>query len=145
MSDGARLRILGIGGSTRLGSFSLVALKSALKVVEELGAQPVLADVRELALPVYNDDWSLGDYPSSLAWRLEAVRASDAILLCSPTYHGTIAGGIKNVLDALNYLWDDRYVDGRVVGLMAMGGGSAANVINALYHTTRALNGLAAS
>jgi FMN reductase len=121
-------------------------LKAALRLAETAGAATVLADVRALGLPVFNDEWPLEAYPPTLAWLLDEVRAADAYLICSPTYHGTVSGAVKNVLDALNLLGDDTppYLGGKVVGLLALGGGSATNVINSLYHAVRALNGLAA-
>lgn len=139
------VRLLGIGGSTRAGSLSLLTLTVALRLAEEAGARTVLADVRALALPVYDADRPLEAYPPTLAWLLAEVRAADAYLLCSPTYHGTVAGGVKNVLDTLEFLASDMppYLGGKVVGLMAYGGGGA-NVINSLSHATHALNGLAA-
>jgi FMN reductase len=142
----APIRILGIGGSTRRGSLSLALLKATLGLAEEAGARTVLADVRELDLPMYDDDRPLAEYPATLRWLLEEVRAADAYLLCSPTYHGTVAGGVKNALDALNFLWDadPPYFGGKVVGLLALGGAGAANVINSLHHATRAMNGLTA-
>jgi FMN reductase len=140
----APIRILGIGGSTRRGSLSLALLKATLGLAEAAGARTVLADVRELDLPLYSDDRPLDEYPATLRWLLDEVRAADAYLLCSPTYHGTVAGGVKNALDALNFLWDAEppYFGGKVVGLLALGGAGATNVINALHHTTRAMNGL---
>ena len=137
------LRILGIGGSTRQESQSLQVLKAALALAEEAGAQTVVADVRNLALPLYNPELPLDAYPESLAWLLQEARAADAYILCSPTYHGTITGSHKNVLDALEFLGSDTppYFGGKVVGLVALGGG-AHNVINSLQHTARALNGL---
>jgi FMN reductase len=142
-SNGRPIRLVGIGGSTRKGSHSLVALKAALRLAEEAGAETVLADVRELALPVYNADWQVADYPPSLAWLLDEVRASDGLILCSPTYHGTVTGAVKNVLDALDFMIDDTpsNLGGRPVGLMAYGGQSAVNVLNALHHAVRGLNG----
>jgi FMN reductase len=142
-ATGTPLRILGIGGSTRQGSQSLLVLKAALSIAEEAGTQTVLADVRELNLPLYNSELSLDAYPASLSWLLQEARAADAYILCSPTYHGTITGSLKNVLDALEFLGSDTppYFGGKVVGLMALGGG-AHNVINSLHHTARALNGL---
>src|SRR5262245_58414572 len=138
------VRVLGIGGSTRRGSLSLALLKATLALAEQAGARTVLADVRELDLPLYDDDQPLDDYPATLRWLLDEVRAADAYLLCSPTYHGTVAGGVKNALDALNFLWDadPPYFGGKVVGLLALGGAGAANVINSLHHATRAMNGL---
>lgn len=138
------LRILGIGGSTRQGSLTLIILETALKLAREAGAEAALADVRALDLPVFSEDRPLAAYPASLPWLLDEARRADAYLFASPTYHGTIAGGIKNVLDALNFLGDDGgdYLGGKPVGLIALGGGSAGNVLTTLYHAARALNGL---
>jgi FMN reductase len=149
MSDNGRMaapiRVLGIGGSTRRGSKSLALLQSALHAAEAAGASVALADVRELNLPIYDDDVAIVDYPPALTALLDAARAADAYILCSPTYHGTVSGAVKNALDALNSLYDDEpsYLGGKPVALMALGGGSGANVITALQHATRALNGLA--
>lgn len=138
------LRVLGIGGSTRRESKSLILLRRALRTIEEAGAEVTLADVRALDLPIYDHDRLLQDYPSSLHELLSAARAADAYILCSPTYHGTVSGAVKNTLDALNFLEDEDppYFAGKPVALMALGGGGAANVLNSLHHATRALNGL---
>ncbi len=140
----ARVRLLGIGGSLRERSTSLLALKAALRYAEEAGASTVLADVRAIDLPVYRPDVPPEAYPPTLPWLLGQVRAADALILCSPTYHGTVSGAIKNVLDALDPLGadDPPYLGGKVVGLMALGGGSASQVLDALHHAVRALNGL---
>lgn len=139
------LRLLGIGGSTRRGSLSLLALEAALRLAEEAGATTRLADVRTLDLPLYDEDRPLAAHPSTLARLLDDVRAVDAVLLCSPTYHGTIAGGLKNVLDALGFLAGGAapYFGGKPVGLMALGGPGAMNAITSMTHATLALNGLA--
>lgn len=141
---GAPVRVLGIGGSTRQGSKSRVMLMSALRLAEEAGADVTLADVRALDLPIYDDDRPLEDYPTSLHQLLASARAADAYILCSPTYHGTVSGAVKNALDALNFLYDDDppYFARKPVALMALGGGGAANALTSLHHTTRALNGL---
>lgn len=136
------VRILGIGGSTRHGSMSLVALKAALRIADEQGAQTSLAAVRDLDLPMYNGERHLSDYPPTLRWLLDEVRATDGFVICSPTYHGTISGAVKNVLDSLEFLASDRpgYLGGKAVALLGYGGATAMNTINALYHTVRALS-----
>ncbi|MGH2613994.1 MAG: NADPH-dependent FMN reductase, partial [Thermomicrobiales bacterium] len=83
------LRVLGIGGSTRRVSKSLVLLRNALHLVADAGAEVTLADVRALDLPIYDHDRPLRDYPPSLHEMLAAARAADAYVLCSPAYHGT--------------------------------------------------------
>jgi FMN reductase len=142
VATAAPIRVLGIGGSTRQGSMSLLALNVALKVAGEQGADTSLAAVRDLDLPMYNGERHLNDYPPSLHWLLDEVRAADAYIICSPTYHGTISGAVKNALDSLEFLADDqpRYLGGKAVALLGYGGASAMNVINSLYHTVRTLN-----
>lgn len=142
--DDRPIRILGIGGSTRRTSNTLAVLKAVLVLAGEQGAATTLADVRELALPVYNEDIPLGDQPASLHWLLEQVQQADAFVLASPTYHGTISGAVKNVLDALHIRHGEErtYFDQRPVGLLAYGGPSAPNVINALSHSVRGMQGL---
>jgi len=137
------VRILGLGGSMRANSHSLAVLKAALAMGQKAGADTVLADIRVLDLPVYNPDWQLDSYPETLARLLEDARRADGYILCSPTYHGTVTGSLKNTLDALEFLGRDTppYFAGKLVGLIAVGGG-AQNVINSLLHTARTLNGL---
>ncbi len=139
------VHVLGLGGSLRPESNSLIALEDALRLAAEAGAETTLVSVRDLALPIYNPTLSADEQPAALRRLLDQVRAADAFIFCSPTYHGTVSGAVKNVLDALNGLARDqpRYLGGKPVGLMALGGGSAMNTINALAHATRALNGLA--
>jgi FMN reductase len=137
-------RVLGIGGSMRQGSRSLALLANALRLAEEAGAITTLADVRALSLPLYDDDLPLSAYPASLAELLEATRRADAFVLCSPAYHGTVSGAVKNALDSLNFLYHDvpPYFAGKPVALMALGSGGGANVLTSLEHATRALNGI---
>jgi FMN reductase len=115
-----------------------------LKDAEAAGAVVGLADVRSLALPIYDEDLPLAEYPPSLHALLAAAREADAYILCSPTYHGTLSGAVKNALDTLNFLGDNqpRYFAGKPVGLMALGGGGAANTLTGLQHAARGLNGL---
>jgi FMN reductase len=136
------VRILGIGGSTRHGSMSLLALNVALRLAEEQGAYTSLAAVRDLDLPLYNGERHLSEYPPTLHWLLDEVRAADGFVICSPTYHGTVSGAVKNALDSLEFLANDqpRYLGGKAVALLGYGGASAMNTINALYHTVRALS-----
>lgn len=141
---GPPLRLLGIGGSTRPGSLTLAALAAALGLAAAAGTQTRLVDVRALGLPLYEEGRALGDYPASLVDLLGEARRADAFLLCTPTYLGTMAGGMKNALDALSFLAGDDppYLGGKPVGLLALGGANAADALTALAHAARSLNGL---
>jgi FMN reductase len=119
-------------------------LRTALQHAEGAGATVSLADVRALDLPIYDQDRPLTDYPATLPTLLATVREADAYILCSPTYHGTMSGAVKNALDTLNFLGshEPRYLAGKPVALMALGGGGAENTITGLQHAARGLNGL---
>lgn len=138
------VHILGLGGSMRANSKSFIALEQAIHLAAGAGAETTLINVRDLALPVYDPTIPDAEQPRALRQLLDQVRSADTFIFCSPTYHGTISGAVKNVLDALNGLVRDepRYLGGKPVGLMALGGGSAINTINALDHAAPGLNGL---
>jgi FMN reductase len=141
-----RPRILGIGGTTSDQSWTLTALDAALGIAEEAGAETCLAAIHELELPLFNPSWPLERYPASLGWLLEQVRCSDGLIICSPTYHGTVSGAVKNALDTLIFLANDNppYLGRRPVGLMAYGGLTSMGVLDALHHSVRGLKGFIA-
>ena len=141
--DTPPLKLLGIGGSMRAESQSLAVLKHTLEIAAELGWETDLADVRALDLPLYNSDRQLADHSEALHSMLMAIRNADAYVICSPNYHGTITGAVKNLLDYVEFLGSDSpgYFGGKAVGVMGVGGG-AANVLNSLIHAARALDGV---
>ena len=141
---GRPVRILGIGGTTSEKSWSLVPLRAALDRAEVAGAETQMASVYDLDLPMFRTQWRLEDYPPTLTWLIEEVRKADGLILCSPTYHGTISGALKNVLDALIFLaWDSPpYLGGKPVAVMAYGGMTSMGVLQALQTCVRGLKGI---
>lgn len=139
-----RVRILGIGGTTSERSWSLVPLDTVLDKLADAGADVVCATIHDLDLPMFRTDWKLEDYPETLAWLLDQVRAADALVICSPTYHGTMSGAIKNLLDCLIFLgWDKPpYLGGKPVGVMAYGGMTSMGVLSGLTQVVRGLKGV---
>lgn len=142
------VRVLGIGGSTRTGSKSLIALKSALTLADEAGAVTELVDLHEFDLPMFNSDLAWSQYPSTVHTLIRAARQADAFFICSPTYHGTVSGAVKNALDLLDLMGGADGLPGqtlanKVVGLIAAGGGGG-NVLTPMYHSVRALDAIVA-
>ena len=72
--DESPLRVLGIGGSMRLGSKSRVLLRGALDIAAASGADVTLADVRENRLPLFDDDMQPDTCPPDLMELLAAAR-----------------------------------------------------------------------
>jgi NAD(P)H-dependent FMN reductase len=139
----APIRILGIGGSVRETSVTRNVLEAILADATNASAETVLADVRALDLPLYNPDIPFAERPAAYHWLLEQVRAADAFVIASPTYHGTVPGALKNVLDCLHITENGERItfEQRPVGLVAYGGPSAMNVVTALTQAARSMRG----
>lgn len=138
------VKILAIGGTTSERSWSLVPMDLALQKVHAAGADVVRATIYDLDLPMFRTDWKLEQYPPTLPWLLDQIRAADGIIICSPTYHGTMSGAIKNLLDMLIFLgWDKPpYLGGKPVALMAYGGMTSMGVLSGLTQVVRGLKGI---
>lgn len=142
--DGRRRpRVLGIGGSTRPHSSSEQALKVALDTAEDHGAEVELFAGRRLMLPIY--DTETRDRSRDAIALLDAVRSADALVVCTPSYHGAVSGMIKNVLDYFEDLAsDDRpYLHGMAVGCItvAYGWQATASALAGLRTSVHALRG----
>lgn len=76
---------------------------------------------------------------------LTELASADGIVIISPTYHGTISGLLKNALDYVNDLAQDRrpFLEGRPIGCVAVSAGEqgAASTIATLRTIAHALRG----
>jgi len=135
--------ILGLGGTTRPGSSSEVALRAALKEAERLGARTEMLAGPDLALPNYAPENPERD---ERALRLiELMRACDGVIVASPGYHGSISGMLKNALDYAEDMARDArpYLDGRPFGCIAcaygwQATGSTLVALRSIAHALRA-------
>lgn len=130
--------IVGIGGSTRAGSSGERIVRCVLEETEALGANTRMFGGPELAaLPHFcPEDLDRSDAQSDF---VDAVRQADGLVIGSPGYHGGVSGLVKNALDLLEDLRDDRriYFSERPVGLVVVAAGWQACGI-----TLQALRGI---
>ncbi len=143
-AETAPIRLLAIGGSAREDSRTRMAMEAILSLAPGHDIVPTIATVRDLDLSVYNDDIPLDGQSESLRRLVEQVREADAYLICSPTYHGSMSGAIKNVLDSLHvqHGQPDAYFQQRPVALTSYGGPTAINAVNALQTVVRVMQGI---
>ena len=122
------VKIVGIGGSLRHNSYSQQALTVAASIVEALGADMEILDLRQMQLPFCNGEDEYPGYPDVLRLR-DTVKLADGLILATPEYHGSISGVLKNALD----LMDFEQLDGKVAGLVSvLGGQPNSNALNDL-------------
>ncbi|HEY5976442.1 MAG TPA: NADPH-dependent FMN reductase [Solirubrobacterales bacterium] len=91
------MRVLGISGSLRRGSFNSALLRAA---GERLPGGAELVEFDRLAeIPLYDEDIDVEPAPPAVAALREAMREADAVLIATPEYNHSIPGVLKNALD----------------------------------------------
>jgi FMN reductase len=87
-----------VGGSLRTGPASRGALRAVPDGTLDAGARPTLLRVRELRLPMHSAEQPVPHPARSSA---EAVCVCDVLIWSTHTWHGSVSGSFKNVLDRL--------------------------------------------
>lgn len=129
------IRVAGICGSLRAGSYTRLALATALRGAAGTGAVTHLIDLREY-------DLSLADGSDRVTPDLVRLRShvkqADGILLGTPEYHGSFSGVLKNALDLMGFA----EFEGKMLGMVGVSGGvmGAFDALNTLRNIGRALH-----
>lgn len=116
--------IVGIGGTTRAESSTELAVRFALAQCEARGARTKFWSGPELEkLPFYAPERP--ERAPEAEQLVEDFRAADGIIIGSSSYHGSVAGLMKNALDYTQDMMKDErpYFAGRPVGCIATGAG----------------------
>ncbi len=109
------MSILLVSGSPRPTGHTITAVRALARQLEAAGLETEIIDLAAEEFPVFRGE----PVPAiALQWR-DRVRASEALILASPEYHGGMSGAIKMFLD---YLTFDEIRD-RPVGLMGVSQG----------------------
>lgn len=131
------VKIVGIAGSLRSGSYSQQALEIAAQRVQALGAEVEILDLRTMNLPFCDGGDDYPDYPD-VARLSQTVKEADGLILATPEYHGSISGVLKNALDLLGF----EELSGKVTGMISvLGGQPNSNALNDLRIIMRWVHG----
>lgn len=132
--DGGKVKILGIAGSLRKGSFNKMLLKAAL----EVAPQEVELDIFDLEqIPPFNQD--LENNPHQKVTELkEKVKGADGILIVTPEYNYSVPGVLKNAIDAASRPYGTNPFEGKPVAIMGASIGMLGTA-RAQYHLRQTL------
>ena len=137
-SNGSAIRVIGLCGSLRQGSFTKMALSVALNGAADAGAVVRFLDLQEYDLPLATGVVkSTGSENGGRRLRAD-VKSADGVILATPDYHGSFSGVLKNALDLMGY----EEFEGKMVGLVAVSNGrmGAVDALNGLRNVGRALH-----
>jgi chromate reductase len=118
------IRVLGISGSLRKGSYNTGLLRAASELLPE---EMTLETFDLSRIPLYNDDVRALGYPEPVQEFRDRIAAADALLIATPEYNFSIPGVLKNAID-----WASRPpnppLDGKPVAIMGASTGNFGTV-----------------
>lgn len=124
------VKILGMAGSLRRGSYNKAALRAALDLLPE-GAELKSMDLAQI--PFFNEDLEGQPLPDAVLELASNVQAADALLLVTPEYNYSVAPVIKNAIDWISRQSTGAPVMGKPVALMSASTGMFGGA-RAQYH-----------
>jgi NAD(P)H-dependent FMN reductase len=122
------MRIVGIAGSLRSGSFNAALLRAA---AEEAPAGATIEVESIRGIPLYDGDAETAEgLPPRVSVLKERIAAADALLLVTPEYNNSIPGPFKNAIDWLSRPASDipRIFGARPVGLIGASPGAFGTI-----------------
>jgi chromate reductase len=92
----ADIRVLGISGSLRKGSYNT----SLLRAASELLPEDMTLETFDLSpIPLYNEDVRALGFPEPVRELRERIANADALLFATPEYNYSVSGVLKNAID----------------------------------------------
>jgi chromate reductase len=123
------MRILGIAGSTREGSYNRALLRAAQSLVPE-GATIETFDIK--GLPGFSQDDETNP-PAQVVELKQLIRDADAILFVTPEYNYSVPGVLKNAIDWASRPYGDSAWTRKPVAIMGASVGTLGTA-RAQYH-----------
>lgn len=123
------VKILGIAGSLRKGSYNRSALRAAQNLLPD-NARMAIFDLD--GIPPFNQDLEMQPAPAVSELK-NKVRFADAILFVTPEYNYSVPGVLKNAIDWVSRPHGDNAWDGKPVAIMGASIGMLGTA-RAQYH-----------
>ncbi|MEM9046302.1 MAG: NADPH-dependent FMN reductase [Pseudomonadota bacterium] len=113
------MKLLGISGSLRAGSFNSMLVREAARVFD-----PSEFTFADMNLPLFNEDVEVEGVPEAVQKITDQIFAADAIVMSTTEYNKGPSGVMKNMLDWVSRPRPAPMVDKPVAVLSAAAGGA---------------------
>jgi chromate reductase, NAD(P)H dehydrogenase (quinone) len=90
------MKLLGISGSLRKGSYNTGLLEAAARLLPQ-GVELTIVGCGDI--PLYNKDLDAEKKPEAVLQLLQEVRYADGVLFATPEYNYSFSGVLKNAID----------------------------------------------
>jgi chromate reductase len=109
MNETKAMKVLGIAGSLRQGSYNRLALRAAQKLAP--ASMEILPFEHLREIPPYDEDVKAQGFPLVVQQLCDAIRAADALLIVTPEYNYSVPGLLKNAIDWASRLPEQPFLD----------------------------------
>ena len=132
------IRILGISGSLRKGSFNSGMLRAAQEIVPEWVDFQIF-DIRDI--PFYDGDLEAEGDPASVVALKAAIQHSEAVIFATPEYNWGTSGVLKNAIDWASRDRSEGSLMGKAATIIGAGGRAGTARAQMQLHETLAETG----
>ena len=119
------VRVVGISGSLRKGSFNTMLLNEAVRLKPE-GIEIEVLDFS--AFPVYNQDIEEAGLPEAVSQAKVQIAGADAVLIATPEYNYGIPGPLKNAIDWISRPYGTSPFGGKPLAIMGASPGMLGTI-----------------
>jgi chromate reductase len=100
LSLAAEIKVTALSGSLRKDSYNKKLVDQAAKIAQQMGASVTVIDLKDYPMPLYDGDLEASQGMPEAAKKLRRLLLeSDAILISTPEYNGSISAALKNAID----------------------------------------------
>jgi NAD(P)H-dependent FMN reductase len=93
-------KILAFAGSTRIDSYNKKLVKIAASGAQAAGAEVTYIDLRDLPLPLYDEDLEAQEgLPANARTFKDLMISHQGLLIASPEYNSSLTAVLKNAID----------------------------------------------
>lgn len=104
----AETKVLAFSGSTRKDSCNKKLINNAAEIARKMGAKVTVVDLKDFPMPFYDADLEAKGMPEHAKRLRKMMMESDAIIISTPEYNGSLSGVLKNTID-----WTSRSEEGK--------------------------------
>jgi chromate reductase, NAD(P)H dehydrogenase (quinone) len=105
----AETKVIAFAGSTRKDSCNKKLIQESARIARQMGAAVTVIDLKDYPIPFYDGDLEANQGMPENAKRIrKMIVESNAIIISTPEYNGSLSSVLKNTLD-----WVSRTEDGK--------------------------------
>ena len=133
------MKVLGISGSLRRGSYNSTLLRAAVDLLPPSAQLEVFDGLK--AVEPYDADDDVGGGPAGARRLRDAIESDDAILIATPEYNSSVPGQLKNAIDWASRPLGENAIWGKPVAVV----GASTGMFGAVWSQAELRKALSAS